>query len=50
MKNTCLQVSASNSVSEEIAELNWKLERSEKDLNLMNQNFEQYQGKIFELA
>ena len=47
MKDLCLQVStlAPNSVSEDIAEVNRKLERSQEDLNLMNQWFKQSQGK-----
>jgi hypothetical protein len=37
--------SAPGSISEEIAEMSQKLERSEKDLDLMNKQVEQSQGK-----
>ena len=42
-----MQVStlAPGSISEEIAEMNRKLERSEKDLDLMNKQVEPSQGK-----
>ena len=42
-----MQVSSSGpgSISEEIAEMSQKLERSEKDLDLMNKQVEQSQGK-----
>ena len=45
----CWQVSTSvpNSVSVEIAEMTRKLERSQEDLNLVNQIFEESQGKQF---
>ena len=51
-KDFCWQVSTlvPNSISEEIAEMNRKLERSEEDLNLANQRFEQSKGKQFERA
>ena len=42
-----MQVStlAPGSISEEIAEMSRKLERSEKDLDLMNKQVERSQGK-----
>ena len=51
-QSACLQVSTSapSSISEEIAEMNRKLERSQEDLNLVNQRFEQSQGKQVKLA
>ena len=46
-KMFCLQVSTSvpSSAFEDIAEMNWNLERSEKDLDLMNKQIEQSQSK-----
>ena len=40
-----VSTSALESASEEIAEMNRKLERSEKDLDLMNKRVEWSQGK-----
>ena len=40
-----VSTSAPDSASEEIAEMSRKLERSEKDLDLMNKQVEQSQGK-----
>ena len=40
-----VSTSAPGSTSEEITKMSWKLERSEKDLDLMNKQVEQSQGK-----